>query len=277
MAAGKLDTETFLPFLELLEACQDYAELSGCRFMKRDFRKQEPQVPGGAKPSAIQEAACKAAPKVEEFTKRILAREEALQECVARAHRFVMTESVRAGIVATCREVGMWPPQPKPSEVPDDDCSFQDTTAPLAVIAQRAFNDDMRRGQDALLQPLSRRATTASFLVDFVTEAGLPPPTLSSQHYEMLEEFMSRVDEWMGNNANVQNAAGGRPAPLAREALLRGLSYGGATAEAARQQVMARWSKNWDTQAGTLLNVAAAGLAIAAGIAAMKRASRPRA
>eukprot|EP00930_Biecheleria_cincta_P090451 TRINITY_DN79833_c0_g1_i1.p1 TRINITY_DN79833_c0_g1~~TRINITY_DN79833_c0_g1_i1.p1 ORF type:complete len:276 (-),score=48.37 TRINITY_DN79833_c0_g1_i1:31-858(-) len=275
MAAGKLDTETYLPFLELLEACQDYAELSGCRFLKRDFRKEESEGPVGAKPSAMQEAVCKAALKVEEFTKRVLAREEALRECVERAHRFVMTESVRAGIVATCREVGMWPPEPKPSEVPDDDCSFQDTMAPLAIIAQRAFNDEARRSQDALLQPLLRRATTASFLVDFVTEAGLPPPTLSNQHYEMLEEFMSRVDEWMGNNANVRNA--GSPAPLAREALLRGLSYGGATAEAARQQVMARWSKNWETPTGTLLNVAAAGLAIAAGIAAMKRASRPRA
>lgn len=276
MTAGKLDTVTFLPFLELLEACQDYAELSGCRFLKRDFQKQQLEGPVGAKPSAIQEAACKAAPTVEEFTQRVLAREEALRECGECAHRLVMTESVRAGIIATCREVGMWPPQPKPSEVPDDDYSFQDTTAPLAVIAQRAFNDEMRRGQDALLQPLSRRATTASFLVDFVTEAGLPPPTLSSQHYDMLEEFMSRVDEWMGNNANAQNAGiGGRPTP--REALLRGLSYGGATAEAARQQVMARWSKNWETPAGTLLNVASGVLAIAAGIAAMKRASRPRA
>lgn len=275
MAAGKLDTETFQPFSELLEACQEYAELSGCRFQKRDFRKQESEFPSGAKPSPMQDATRKAAPKVEEFTRRVLAKEEALRECVERAHRFVMTESVRAGIVATCREVGLWPPQPKPLEVLDDDCAFQDTTAPLVVIAQRAFNDEMRRSQDALLQPLSRRATTASFLVDFVTEAGLPPPTLSSQHYEMLEEFMTRVDEWMGKNANVHHA-GDRPATLAKEALLRGLSYGGATAEAARQQVMARWSKNWETPTGTLLNVAAAGLAMAAGFAAMKSASRRR-
>jgi len=274
MAAGKLDAEAFPPFLELLEACQDYAELSGSRFLHRDFAKEALALPAGATPSKLQEAVRKALPAVQQFRQRVLSKDEALKECIERAHRFVMTEAVRAGIVATCQEVGLWPPRLS-AAVAEDDCCYQDTTAPLPVIAQRAFNDEARRKLDELLHPLVRRATTASFLIDFVTEAGLPPPTLTEQCHEMLEEFMARVEEWMAANANDdQVIKGASRVAMAREALLEGLSYGGATAEAARQQVMTRWSKNWETPSGTLMNVAAAGLAIVAGLAAMKRASK---
>lgn len=259
VADRKLDGEAFPPFRDLLEACQDYAALSGCRFQLRVFESQV----------SSNEAVAKAAPVVQEFMKRVMAKEEGLSECVERAHRFVMAESVRAGIVATCREVGLWPPRPRPCEVQVDDCAYQDTTAPLPVIAQRAFNDEDRRTKDELLQPLLKRATTASFLVDFVTEAGLPPPTLNQQHHEMLEEFMTRVEEWM----SPQDAKG---KGSARDALLHGLSMGGATAEAARQQVLHRWTKNWETPEGTLLNLATAGLAIAAGIAVAHRATRSK-
>eukprot|EP00440_Ansanella_granifera_P019458 gb/GFBE01021137.1/.p1 GENE.gb/GFBE01021137.1/~~gb/GFBE01021137.1/.p1 ORF type:complete len:274 (+),score=53.66 gb/GFBE01021137.1/:1-822(+) len=273
MAGSKLDSEAFAPFREFLEACQDYAELSGCRFLMRDFRDEAM----GRQSSAMQAAAQKAADVVKTFSQRLLSEEEALRDCVERAHRFVMTESVRAGIVATCREVGLWPPAPRPTDVAEDDCAYQDTTSPLPVIAQRAYNDEACRQRDQLLQPLVRRATTASFIVDFATEVGFPPPKLNDQHHEMLEEFMSRVEEWMAGRASGHNALTGSSASeLARSALLKGLSHGGMAAESARQQVKTRWSKNWETPAGTVLNVAAAGLAIVAGFAAMKRASKPR-
>lgn len=213
----------------------------------------------------------KAASTVEEFTKRVQAGEKDLHNCVERAYHFVMAESVRAGIIATCREVGLWPPNPTPASVPADDCCFQDTTSPLPIIAQRAFNDETQRTREELLKPLVRRATTASFLVDFITEAGLPAPTLSEQHHEMLQEFMSRVEEYVRPSNSSQGAES------LREALLMGLAQGGLAAESARREVKLRWSKNWETPSGTLLNVAAAGLAIAAGVVALKRATKPRA
>ncbi|CAE8636302.1 unnamed protein product, partial [Polarella glacialis] len=261
----------FPPFRELLDACQDYAELSGCRFQNRAFTEAPASVT--AQSLALQAAVQKAAHTVEEFTRRLLAKEEALNECVERAHRFVMAESVRAGIVATCREVGLWPPVPPPEGVLEDDYAFQDTTATLPVLAQRAYNDEARRNRDELLHPLIRRATTASFIVDFATESGLPPPTLSEQHHEMLEEFMSRVEEWVSRGAPAnEKHLGGEGVSAAREALLRGL--GGA--EVARRQVTRRWNKNWETQGGAMLNVAAVGLAVLAGLATMKRASRAK-
>lgn len=283
-STGRLDVDAFVPFRELLEACQDFAEHSGCRFQRRVFEAQTLPSEG----QAMEAANRKAAPMVAEFTRRVQARDQELMDCVERAYRFVMAESVRSGIVATCREVGLWPPPDPPKGVPEDDCSYQDTTAPLPVIAQRAYNDEVQRLREASLQPLVRRAMTASFLVDFVGEAGAPPPVLSESHLDMLREFMLRVEEWAAaSSAQVQpwpaasspgglaSAAAAAVKDRAQQALLQGLGLGTA-ADVARQEVLICWTKNWETPAGTLLNVAAVGLAVAAGVATLRRATRPR-
>merc|ERR1711933_657411 len=163
------------------------------------------------------------------------------------AYQQVMTESVRNGIVATFRQLGLWPPTPPPAHVSDDDCAWQDTSAPLLEIAQRTFNDDSRRGCDQLLRPLQLQATTASFIVDFAADVGtaseLASPT--DMHKEQLAEFMLRVDEWLKDNAPFTD-----PEPLvklARDAFLKGLGPGG-VADNMRQQLQDRWTKNWETQ-----------------------------
>lgn len=262
----RLDAEAFAPFRELLEACQDFAELSGCRFQRRAFEALPVDGP-------LSKAKAKALPAVALFAQKLQDMDQALLECVERAHRFVMNESVRSGIVATCREVGLWPPDPPPLGVSEEDCTFQDTTAPLPVIAQRAYNDEARRCTDASLEPLLRRAMTASFIVDFAGEAGLPPPPLSESHSEMLTEFMLRVEEWAeerGNRGQTDSAL-----TTAREALVKGLSFGEA-AKVLQDQVAEQWTKNWETPTGALMNVAAVGLALAAGVATLKRAARQR-
>lgn len=94
------------------------------------------------------------------------------------------------------QELALWPP--KGVEIPLDDCAFEDTTAPLPLIAQRAYNDERRR--DEALPTLRRKAATASFVTDFVADAGVAVPPLAESYQVMLEEFMRRVEEWNGQS-----------------------------------------------------------------------------
>jgi len=278
-----LDLQSFPSFAPLLEACEDYAQHTGCRFVHgalQDFESEELYEDQGSYQACRTEdgrdhikleVMKKAAPMVIQFKERLLLPDSDLQETVARAYRLVMTESVRNGIVATCRELDLWPPPPALS-VPDDDCAFEDTSAPLALIAQRCYNDELRRGKEEALQPLLKRATTASFIVDFATEVGAEMPALSELHQQMLQEFMSRVDEFVGGHS-FQVESSSSLGARARQAFLEGIGPGGA-AEGLRRQVKVRWSKNWDTTGGTMLNIAMVGLAMAASAATLHRVAR---
>jgi hypothetical protein len=265
---GGLDLQSFVPFAPLLEACQDFAALTGYRFRNGDLQAFEALCP---KDDQMLPAMEKAKPVVVEFQQRLAQREQELLDVLLHAHRLLMNESVRNAIVSTCRELDLWPPKPSPSSILDDDCAFEDTAAPLPSIAQRAYNDEMRRNSENVLQPLCRRAETASFLVDFATEVGVELP-LGKLHQDMLQEFMSRVEEWV-QSLGGQHADSGQ-VPLgerARKAILKGLGPGSAP-DALKKQVKDRWSKNWESTGGTLLNLAIVGLAMAAGAATVSRA-----
>lgn len=276
-----LDAEVFPAFRPLLLACQAYAELSGCRFQRGAFQDLERELSlameGGDDLPPLLAAKMCAAPVVEDFGERARCNDSELSEAAHSAYRLVMSESVRSGIVATCRELSLWPPPPSAESIDQDDCSFEDTTAPLPVIAQRAYNDEARREREQVLQPLLRRTVTASFIVDFVVDAGMVMPALSDVHQNMLQEFMARVEEWTTMGAPRQDPlfpaveAGKR----ARKALLGGLGAG-AAAEELRQGLHAQWSKNWETNSGAAVNVAVAGLAVVAGLASLHRAARKR-
>ncbi|CAE7558964.1 unnamed protein product [Symbiodinium pilosum] len=249
----------------------DYAMLSGCRFQSFAFDGSD--LTGRVADSKLEDwkaAVQRGSVKVKEFTKRLQAQEESLLQCVDVAYRLVLAEGVRSGIIATCRELSLWPPIPSPA-VEADDCCFQDTSAPLPVIAQRAFNDEQRRVSHESFRQLYKKATTASFLVDFAAEAGLTLPDLQNSR-TMLEEFMQRVEEWTERGSRFHLC----PLAKARNALVTGLGQGGMAAETARELVAQRWSKNWETRAGTAVNVATAALAIGASVAALRRVSRPR-
>mmetsp|Transcript_9893 Transcript_9893/g.26083 ORF Transcript_9893/g.26083 Transcript_9893/m.26083 type:complete len:280 (-) Transcript_9893:133-972(-) len=277
---ARLDVQAFPAFGSFLAACQDYAELSGCRFLHGSF----PGLAGdtcvsdaleGDRDTATRAAKFKAAPAVDEFAQRLRAKDEQLLECVESAHRCVMTESIRNGMIATCRELSMWPPRPGPPGISADDCAYEDTTAPFAAIAQRLYNDEARRDCEELLHQLQRRATTASFLVDFATEAGVAGPALSDSRQEMLQEFMARVEEWAASTSQGGTMTPVSVSALAREALLVGLGPGGA-ADSMRRQLRTRWRRNWETPAGAAVNVASVGLAVLAGYVALRRATRSR-
>jgi len=269
-----LDTDSFPAFAPLLEACQDYAQLSGCRFVRGALQEFETcnstleDKLQGEKLSAMR----KAAPLVALFKHSLLLPRAdgsgELRDTVARAYRLVMTESVRNGISATCREFDLWPPKPAPAGISDDDCAYEDTAAPLAVIAQRIYNDELRRSTEDAFKPLLRRAATASFIVDFATEVGADLPALSELHQQMLEEFMSRVAESSAghHSEHGRSSIGAR----ARKAFLAGIGPGGGV-EGLRSHVEVRWAKNWESTGGTILNVAMVGVAMLAGAATMHR------
>jgi hypothetical protein len=221
--------------------------------------------------NAMVAAQRKAAPLVREFHEKLKLGDKELMDATLRAYHLSMSEGVRRGIIATCQELDLWPPSSSPQGIPPEDCAYEDTAEPLVVIAQRIYNDEMRREKDDGMRQLSRRANTASFIVDFAIEQGVKMPPLSESHTQMLEEFMARVAEWTQGRQD-------QPGPSsistrARRAFLAGLGPGSA-AEQLRQQIKAQWSKNWETTAGTLINISMVALAAAAGAATLHRMAR---
>jgi hypothetical protein len=216
-----LDEEAFPCFAPLIAASQDYASQSGCRFRGDDFpdaATAEEVVATGAitlEAASLQSHATKLAPIVADFTARLMVREPGLVEEMDCAYDIVMMESVRNAMVAAFREVDLWPPSPSPPGIAEDDWNFEDLSAPIPAIAQRAFNDEARRNRDAAggggagFGNLFRKATTASYLVDFAYEVGAQLPTGSSdsRHVAMLQEFGERLEKWQ-NERDIARAAG---------------------------------------------------------------------
>lgn len=181
---ARLASECYPLFYDFLEACQEYAALTGGRFLKGSK----------ALPPAAQEALAKAQPVIDVYRQRLLRGEEELLNGIDGAVQLVMKEAVREGIVATCRELKMWPPSPAPRGVDSNDCAYETTSSPLPVIAQRAYNDEQRRLREAAASSQARHSVTASFLADFAGEIGVSK--VSESHGELLREFMVRVEEW---------------------------------------------------------------------------------
>lgn len=277
LAESALQLDAFPIFRPLLEACLSYAEISGCRFQRGAFYDLDKELSEAleagqefALPPLLHAKMC-ASPVVESFTHRLRQGEAALLEAAANANRLVMAEGVRSGIIATCQELRLWPP-PESAGVEDEDCRFEDTSAPLPAIARRAYNDDVRREAQGLAVTLRRRAITASFIMDFVLDAGWKLSMPESQQ-AMLQEFMDRVSEWTGTTVDTEASQAQHKA--VRRALLNGLGFG-ANLEAARQQVQDRWAKNWETRSGAALNVATMALAMTAGYVSFRRAVSKR-
>ncbi|CAE7364235.1 rpl12 [Symbiodinium sp. CCMP2592] len=111
----------------------------------------------------------------------------------------------------------LWPPQPPPPGIEDDDCCYEDVNSPVPVIAQRLYNDDVRRllavPCDGVQSPWLQRALTAAFIVDFATEVGLPSPEMPPTQQEMIEEFSLRIQEYESQRAAPSAASAGGAEP----------------------------------------------------------------
>lgn len=261
---GVLDETVFRHFTPLLHASQSYAALSGCRFRSKSFDGLPKEASDGITiPASISAARARdpgprlsaklrASPVVAEFEARLLAKEPGLIEEVERAFRIVMTESVRNAMQGMLQALDMFPPSPPPRGVEDDDCAYEDVTAPLPVVAQRLYNDKVRRISDIHgAGKLQKRAMTAAFIVDFAEVTGVELPPLPDTHRDMLQELAARTAEETKRRGKSEAETN-----RIREVFLRGL---GDHVIGERMRVQARqwWAENWKAVAVT----AAAGLA----------------
>lgn len=218
---GYSDAVTFPRFAAFLAATNEYRDLSGSRFRVGSFDGL-PQAAGcshdvgGTSGHALDalapeqasrkkssearlEAKRLAEPAVREYANRLRQGEVELLEEMERASRIVMAECVRNAVLAACRRLDLWPPLPTPEGIEASDCTYEDMSASMDVIAQRMYNDQTRRlrgeafGSD---DGLACRALTASYLVDFAYEVGAPMPPVSETYSTMLEDLELRTAEW---------------------------------------------------------------------------------
>eukprot|EP00928_Gymnodinium_smaydae_P020380 TRINITY_DN17875_c0_g3_i1.p1 TRINITY_DN17875_c0_g3~~TRINITY_DN17875_c0_g3_i1.p1 ORF type:complete len:292 (+),score=73.48 TRINITY_DN17875_c0_g3_i1:98-973(+) len=235
----RLDVEAYPAFAPLLGACQEYAALSGCRYLGGAF-SDAGSLHGDD--DSLLEAKKKAAPVVEEFKQRLMRDDKELISAIDVAYDLVMAEGIRNGIKATCQALLLWPPETQPPDVPATDCAFEDMAASLPVIAQRAYNDELRR-QRGEGRRISSRASTASFLVDFAGEAGKLAPCKGDAYRAKLEEFMAKVEEWTASQHCEPILVDGKelrgPAPLRRHWLAAATVFG--VSMAAHQGGSAIW------------------------------------
>mmetsp|Transcript_132430 Transcript_132430/g.255060 ORF Transcript_132430/g.255060 Transcript_132430/m.255060 type:complete len:329 (-) Transcript_132430:8-994(-) len=198
----------FFPhFSPLLQASRSYASLSGWRFRSRSFEKLPEAAHAGLMPEAATDesdprlaAKIRAAPAVSSFSKRLLAGDPYLEEELKVASDLVYKESVRNALIASFPRLDLWPPAPAPSGINADDCSYEDLSAPLTVIAQRLHNDEERRSRDSTgprgyCQEVWR-ARLAFFITDFAEGIGAPLPPMPESQSRMLKDFAARVAEW---------------------------------------------------------------------------------
>lgn len=293
---GPLDELAFQHFAPLLAACQDYASFSGCRCRRNSFRgipgaeaavrggntadsragssglQQVPQSDGGR--GAVGAArdgdhgprlAAKllAAGAVGDFAIRLRGNEASLTEELNRSFRIVMVESVRNAMLSMFQAMEMFPPDPAP-DVADDDCAYEDVSAPLPQIAQRLYNDQVRRISDTTGGParLEKRAMTACFIVDFADACGVALPPIPQTQQDMLKEFIEKASEAAEGKGEDQQRT-------ARQVFLNGLGAG-AAAEVLRDDAQKWWSENWKSVAMGVAGAALLGLgaALAVGAAA---------
>lgn len=274
----KLDEGSFRHFRPLLAACQDYALHSGCRFRSESFDGIPEYEGSSASPAdavgptrsrdsgpRLAAKLC-AAPVVREFSARLRRGDDAaLAEELERAHRVVMAESVRNAMMGMLKALDLFPPAPPPVGVAEDDCSYEDVTAPLPVIGQRLYNDSVRRLTDATETRPSRvewRAATASFLVDFAEGVGVALPLVPETQREMLRELAVRVQESVPAGAQ----------PRGGDVFLSSLGVG-AVAQGLRLEAEKFWVANggWKGALWTAAGAAVVGVAAVAGAALLQR------
>mmetsp|Transcript_25083 Transcript_25083/g.46036 ORF Transcript_25083/g.46036 Transcript_25083/m.46036 type:complete len:339 (-) Transcript_25083:85-1101(-) len=238
------DLDAFPTFSPLLTACKGYARKTGCRFRASQFPglleeagcAQASSDEGSSRPSGPPAQSdsdlasrLEVLPVVKSFAARLHAKEAALLEELERASDIVMAESVRNAMIAAFQTIDLWPPVPKPPGVDDEDCCYEDVFADITLIAQRAYNSEIRRAGQ---KDLARRARTSSWLVDFADEVGYGSLPMSSTQQTMLHEFANRLQDWEEKQQTKSTV---------RDVFLRGLGAG-AAADKLRAEASEWWS-----------------------------------
>jgi hypothetical protein len=217
----------------LLDACEEFAALSGWRFILADFMRME-EADSSAGSPAQAAARARALPTALEYADRVAAlvamapaeREASrLYAEFALCQRLVAKEAVHNSMVATCRALGLIPmaakavpstAEPNPAhadaekgarrptavgaERGADDadesagCAYEDTSQPLVVIAARLANHAAVLAREpGAATQLRERVLRASFVTDFGLEHNLPD--LRDQTCEGERERAERREE----------------------------------------------------------------------------------
>ena len=202
MSSPVLDHEAFPQFEKFLSALETYALETGCRFRLTDWPmvmtpgnaefvmiSDEPQADGGSpSPDRV----------VSEFTDRLRNNEPGLVQEIACAAKICEQEGLRNVMIATCKELRLWPP---PGDDRLESIAYSDTSEPLDAIAwalynhEKCLNESDRASHDRLCR-------TASFLVDFAHSIGMTQITGTSKAgSNLLTDFLTRAKEWTQNDA----------------------------------------------------------------------------
>jgi len=196
----------------LLAACQAYAAHSGCRFILHAFEgllgedgtgeecleQGTVRSVGAARKGdsgTLLAAKLSAVPLIKNFADRLREEDSALHQELEACRRVLAAESLHNAMGATFRALSLWPPSEPPRGVREDDCRYLDLTAPLHVIAQRAYNERVRRLLDVVdgMERSQRLAQTASFLMDFAQETCGILPSVPEEDQERVEKFAALV------------------------------------------------------------------------------------
>jgi hypothetical protein len=139
-----------------------------------------------------------------------------LVEEVEQAHRIVMEEGARNSMIGTCRQMNMFPPAVPNAASEESDCEYWNTSADLSVIAQRLYNDQVRRllsesgaGEVTAVSREERHAMTSAYIVDFAADVGFQLPELPDTIRCMLAGFEKRTSEWRQRHGACRSAGEG--------------------------------------------------------------------
>lgn len=209
--ANRLDAELFPHFAPLLEASQDYALHSGCRFTPGDFDEILCDLEVAGDPGSQVAAKLRAAKEMEGFRHRLEVGDEELVLELEQAARMLAVEGTFSAMAATCRALNLWPPLPPPRGVSTADRRYLDLSAPLPVIAQRAYNEQVHRRYDVVggVERVKRQGRTASFLIDFALDAGVSIPPMPEEERLVLEDFVLMAAEHQRQQRGAQATSSG--------------------------------------------------------------------
>ncbi|EER12249.1 hypothetical protein Pmar_PMAR001046 [Perkinsus marinus ATCC 50983] len=177
-----LDEDAFPAFRDLLRALADYTKLTGFRYDPRDF-----QDPSNCDPAVSS--------IVKDYQRRLVTGSDPeLWRQAVNAVRCAEQEGIRTVMMATCRDLGVWPQNVDASE--KSSMAWQDTSEPLDKIALALYNQQHNVADSEGYQAVSR---TASFISDFVyATVGSEKPELHQGEKSklMLTAFLNRVKEY---------------------------------------------------------------------------------
>ena len=128
---------------------------------------------------------------------------------LARAVKTAEQEGLRNVMIATCKELRLWPPL---SEDRLESIAYSDTSEPLDAIAWALYNYDKcidRASHD-------QTCRTASFLVDFGHASGqLDGVGTSKAGSKLLTDFLSQATQWTNERAGIRELVLGKLAEFA--------------------------------------------------------------